>query len=675
MATDLLLYKLAPSRKSSCLRLSRRQLFCAIVAIALILLYMNIPSKQEPTIPLPGNTLSHTASASIPSFEPSSNLPTSSQPDIFEKHPTYSVPELSGHMNANHTFATPRPLDEDIIVIDYSNHYTYLIIIASEAGYLSRRRLIRQHYFGLHDNTLPCMQYNTDVYYKFWIHGGSPEAGTIMKRRYEAEKMEWDDLVEMPPNVTFEQANVLEWVHTELSHQDITYDYLIIQDIHTFAHLSTIKRELDSGVISDNTDSPVSLSVDAPFNMIWGTFRGHDSDKQFAIIGRTAVQLALQQRNNVSPQLKATNSGISMTGKHLLTELYNYYTAHASSLEAALNQAIEEPELAEAERERTIPEFIREDGPEGTHRFIRWENNIESVHAEDIVVTHVYQDAEMTDLAIWTNLRPISVCYSTASTFQPTYTATSLEPLDDDEEPVKKEDVETTYFSNAPTEGPSIAVVTSSYLHDACMELSASASAANKRDYAKQHGYAFVARSSEFAQQVLRDNRNVVWGKIDVLQKLLPKYEWLLWLDMDAVIMNMDKSLENLIDTFRSQYPGGKADFDDTVDIIIARRSSDEAINAGVFLIRNSIWSNNFLRDLQNIEEWYKKGPYYEEGALKQLISQPSNRQHVLLLDHDDQTFNTLPKSYQSDSFILHFAEDKCSNNAVLKALAMKHKP
>jgi hypothetical protein len=66
------------------------------------------------------------------------------------------------------------------------------------------------------------------------------------------------------------------------------------------------------------------------------------------------------------------------------------------------------------------------------------------------------------------------------------------------------------------------AIVISSFLHDKCMEPSATRSALNKKNYADRHGYAFIARSTEFAVTV----QPTVWGKIDVIQKVLPNYEW-----------------------------------------------------------------------------------------------------------------------------------------------------
>lgn len=80
-------------------------------------------------------------------------------------------------------------------------------------------------------------------------------------------------------------------------------------------------------------------------------------------------------------------------------------------------------------------------------------------------------------------------------------------------------------------------IVTSAYVHDKCMEPSATKAASNKRRYADRHGYNFVARSTEFAQQ---KSRHYNWGKIDIIQKVLPNYEWLIWLDTDSIIFNQN---------------------------------------------------------------------------------------------------------------------------------------
>ncbi|KAG2220290.1 hypothetical protein INT45_009923, partial [Circinella minor] len=510
---------------------------------------------------------------------------------------------------------------------DGSIHYAYIVVIASEASYQSRRNLIRSNYFGLHDNLIPCMRYNTDVYYTFWIHGNPPPSNTPERRRYETEKMEWNDMVEMPNDVPFEQETVLEWVENTLKPtRRIEYDYLIVQDIETFLQLHAIKRELDAGVIGEYSNMPYVVSMDQPLNLIWGSFLGNDDDRQAFIIGSDAAQLVMNKRDHIQQQFAVS--------RHLLTNTYTYYRAVSGVLKAETD-AFLVPEEAVEEQGRLIPEFIREDRLGETQRFIRWENNVESVHIEDHVISRVYQDKDFLDLARWTSLRPVPTC------------------------------ARHYYSSDRPNDRDpaSIAVVTSSYIYDNCMEPSATLAAENKRHYALQHGYSFVARSPEFEQQLVK-HRKIVWGKIDVVEKLLPKYRWLFWMDMDAVVMDPGRSVEALLEKL------SESTNNNNYDLVIARPHQDKMINAGVFLIRNSRWSLQFLRDVQDTMSWYNKGPSFEQGAMAEVINRPENQNHVLLLDGDNQTFNTLPKLYIPNvSFVVHFAPDKCPNDAVLKGL------
>ncbi|KAI9319263.1 galactosyl transferase GMA12/MNN10 family-domain-containing protein [Dichotomocladium elegans] len=507
-------------------------------------------------------------------------------------------------------------MDDDNVIINDSNHYTYLVVVASPPDQMARRSLIREKYFGLANNLLPCMRFNSDTMYTFWIYGRPIPARTAERRKYEAEKMEWNDLEEVPARMTFSQADVLEWAETTLAERGVTYDYLIVQDIYTFAQLSVIRRELESGVLSENTPSSVNLGLDSK-SLIWATFTGEEVDNDAFVIGSDAAKLALKYKDDITAAAAAVGSGKSK--RNLLTDMYTYFQS----------------ESVEGEN----PIFVREDDAE-THRFIRWENNVESVHTEDCIVSRVYQDSEFIELAQYTFLQPTPACY----------------PRNISEATTEEQQL------------PSIALMTSSYIYDDnCMEPSATLAAMNKRKYAERHGHSFVARSAEFAQQ---RGRKTVWGKVDAVEKVLPKYDWIFWMDMDAVIMNADRSLHELLDDLKARYPGGPDAFDANVDLIAAKPRKDPMLNAGVFYLKNTAWSRKFLRDVQGVTEWYTKGPSYEQGAMWKIMTEPENEDHVFVLVDDDHTMNTFPQRYQPGDFIVHFAPDKCPNELTLKGLA-----
>lgn len=90
-------------------------------------------------------------------------------------------------------------------------HFKYFMVIASRATNLSRRQLIRDTYFGLHDNVEPCMKRDKGLNYLFWVYGDVPASKTPERRLYETEKMEYNDL-EKVDKTAYNQDDILRWV-------------------------------------------------------------------------------------------------------------------------------------------------------------------------------------------------------------------------------------------------------------------------------------------------------------------------------------------------------------------------------------------------------------------------------------------------------------------------------
>ncbi|KAI7857646.1 galactosyl transferase GMA12/MNN10 family-domain-containing protein [Circinella umbellata] len=481
-----------------------------------------------------------------------------------------------------------------------SNHYTYLVLIASTATKFTRRNLIRETYFGLKDNIEPCMAYNTDTYYKFWVYGDPIPRKTAESRQYEAERMEWDDIVEVSwsDGVRFEQSSILDWADKVLTgEQGITYDYLIVQDVDSFVQLSKLKKEL-----SDTKTT----------NVIWGSFAGQEADKYAFAVGSTAAKQALG----------LWHTTYDREGQNLLTEIYLHYRH-------------------DLENSKNTPLLLRQDGT--LHQFINVAaNNVAELNKENaetiIAATHVHQDDLFIYLAQWTMLEPTLVCHQHLK-----------------------------QASNPKRRQERIGIMTSSYIYpDNCMEPSATLSAINKRKYAEKHQHSFVPRSMEFAQQ---KGRKTVWGKIDAVQNVLPHYDWIFWMDMDVVIMNTERSLNDLLDKLRNEYSDGPDAFDQQVDFIASRPPRDPMLNAGVFFLRNSEWSMKFLNEVQEFTAWYNKRPAYEQGAMADVARKDENSKHAYILYPDVHTFNTFPQFYSSGDFAVHYAPDGCPSAYVLQGL------
>eukprot|EP00667_Euglena_gracilis_P014566 EG_transcript_15099 len=130
----------------------------------------------------------------------------------------------------------------------------------------------------------------------------------------------------------------------------------------------------------------------------------------------------------------------------------------------------------------------------------------------------------------------------------------------------------------------------------------------SKRCYAALHGYRFILDTSPRTHE-----RTPHWSRVLVLQRYLPHFDWILYLDIDTMMVNASITLEHFL---LSPY------VTPNVHLIL---SEGDHVNSGGFFLRRSSWSMHFLRD------WWQygtpeKAPYqeqYDQGALM-----------FLLLDH-----------------------------------------
>src|SRR5437016_1374629 len=67
----------------------------------------------------------------------------------------------------------------------------------------------------------------------------------------------------------------------------------------------------------------------------------------------------------------------------------------------------------------------------------------------------------------------------------------------------------------------------------------------NKHLYCKKHGYDFFC-----CEDSLDASRPICWSKIPLALKILnlSNYKWVVWIDADTLVMNLDIPLEEIID-------------------------------------------------------------------------------------------------------------------------------
>jgi hypothetical protein len=169
----------------------------------------------------------------------------------------------------------------------------------------------------------------------------------------------------------------------------------------------------------------------------------------------------------------------------------------------------------------------------------------------------------------------------------------------------------------------------------------------NKRQYAAQHGYELVVA------QNLRHGRTARWDKVMLLRRLLHSYEWLHWVDLDTLFMNMKRAPFDFLDS--------------AYDLHVAKDAN--GLNTGSFYVRSSAWSEDFLRrvwehndggagesDQRSIRHTIEKLSDAERGAHVKFYSQK------LFNEYPDPivNFKNWRGHFREGDYLLHFPGTFC---------------
>ena len=174
----------------------------------------------------------------------------------------------------------------------------------------------------------------------------------------------------------------------------------------------------------------------------------------------------------------------------------------------------------------------------------------------------------------------------------------------------------------------------------------------NVNNYVKQYGYEYKFLTKCFY--------NVYWCKILlVLEELKTnKYDYVVWLDTDTAIQNINIDINDIVNKFDSDIFVGN---DNTL--------TTDTINSGIFIIKNSANGINFLQDcINNVKKKCFKqnntlfgkwaGYCYEQGQMNLMIAMKYSKNTTVLP-------NNILFSYHicsNDTFIMHFYNTKNKN-------------
>ena len=135
-------------------------------------------------------------------------------------------------------------------------------------------------------------------------------------------------------------------------------------------------------------------------------------------------------------------------------------------------------------------------------------------------------------------------------------------------------------------------------------------SSLNHHEYSNKHGYSYI---KEIVKNEDYIDWHPTWIKIDILKKYLPLYDYVVWVDSDAVFVNQDISIGNLIG--------------DGIDLVIPKLELDRVsgnmwthTTTGFMIWKNCEWSNNVLNLLWDEPKQFRFEFFHEQSRLDEIL-------------------------------------------------------
>jgi hypothetical protein len=123
--------------------------------------------------------------------------------------------------------------------------------------------------------------------------------------------------------------------------------------------------------------------------------------------------------------------------------------------------------------------------------------------------------------------------------------------------------------------------------------------------YAARHGY-----DLRLETEVVAPERPPAWSKIALVRKLLDDYDEVLWIDADAIFLDISKDIAELVRPGKDLY---------LVEHLYEQDDSWRSANTGVFLVRSTRWARRFL-DRVWAAERYVDHAWWENAAVLDLL-------------------------------------------------------
>ncbi len=172
----------------------------------------------------------------------------------------------------------------------------------------------------------------------------------------------------------------------------------------------------------------------------------------------------------------------------------------------------------------------------------------------------------------------------------------------------------------------------------------------NHRRYCERHGYHFISEVPVAA------DRPACWAKIPALLAALETHPWVLWADSDTLVFAHDQRLEDMCDPHYDLVVQSHEEFFRFIGMPIAAGLKRMPINTGVFLMRASAWSRNFLQAAYAETQFVSHGEIWDgigeqEAMIALLQRNPEGLRRIKYVTG----LQNHPRFYQPGDLFVHF--------------------
>jgi lipopolysaccharide biosynthesis glycosyltransferase len=158
-------------------------------------------------------------------------------------------------------------------------------------------------------------------------------------------------------------------------------------------------------------------------------------------------------------------------------------------------------------------------------------------------------------------------------------------------------------------------------------------------EYCEKHSYDLCE-----CDELYDNTRDPMWSKILVLQKFLPDYDYLVWIDADIIILNPEYTLEYFIVGFLKNKD------------MMVNYDFGHQLNTGFWFIKNCVFTQHLLKLIYSL--FVMNIDYHEQGVLTELYNRDTlglKQKCVVISETQQRLFNSLISIHHIGDFNIHF--------------------